>query len=72
MTELGSPAERVTFIPWVYAADLAVPLVDLRQAGDYQPRQTWAQSVMWATIVLGWVLSLAFAAAVTGIFKPNE
>lgn len=70
--KLGTDGGQVTFIPWVYAADLAVPLIDLRQAGDYQPTQLWTQWVMWSTIVVGWVLSLAFAAAVTGIFKPDE
>lgn len=62
----------VTFEPLVYAADLAVPLVDLRQANDHQPRPLWAERWMSATITLGWFLSLAFVAAVTGIFKPDE
>lgn len=70
-TGLVEPNELVVLHPWLYAADLAVPLVDLRQAGDYQPPQS-AQWWMWWTIAFGWFLSLAFVAAVTGIFKPNE
>lgn len=71
MADLGRDP-RVAFIPPLYAADLAIPLVDLRQAGDYQPRDLWAQWMMWATIGIGWFLSGAFLAAVTGIFKPDE
>jgi hypothetical protein len=71
MAELGSD-ERVVFYPWLYAADLAIPFLDLQQAGDYQPRDSWAQWWMWGTIAFGWFLSGAFIAAVTGLFKPDD
>jgi hypothetical protein len=58
--------------PWLYAADLAIPLVDLRQAAHWQPAAGWAQLCMVATIGLGWFFSGAFVAAVTGLFKPDE
>lgn len=72
MTTLTDAGKHVTFIPWLYAAGLAIPLVDLRQAEDFQPQALWAQWFMWATIAAGWILSLAFAAAVTGIFRPDD
>jgi hypothetical protein len=56
----------------MYAADLALPLIDLRQADSYQPENRWAQGLMYATIMVGWFLSGAFVAAVTGLFKPDE
>ncbi len=51
------PSEYTTFSPWVYALDLLLPIVDLRQEKDWSPRVTdetgstiaaWSESSPWA------------------------
>jgi len=84
------PSEYSTFSPMVYAADLILPLVDLRQERDWAPRVTgvdgevlhpfglgWGLGHLvraweWFMILSGWVLSLLFAAAVSGIVRRDE
>lgn len=69
---LATNDRQVMFVPLVYAVDLAIPIVDFRQASAHQPSQLWTQWVMWSTIAVGWVLSLAFVTAATGLFKQDE
>jgi hypothetical protein len=66
------PHSPLPLRPLLYAADLAIPFVDLRQAAHWQPATGWAQLCMVATIGLGWFFSGAFLAAVTGLFKPDQ
>lgn len=72
-----APMERLVnaplpFLSGLYAIELAIPLINLGLAADWQPTAGWAVGWMWFTIAVGWFLSGAFLAAITGIFKPDE
>jgi hypothetical protein len=65
MTPTKPPAALPTFQPMVYALDTLLPIVDLRQQDAWTPHgfaQWWA----WTSILAGWLLATAVAAAVTG------
>lgn len=65
-------AEPLPFWPWLYSADLALPLIDFGQASDWRPVSQWVQLCMTLVIALGWFVSAAFVAAVTGLFERQE
>jgi hypothetical protein len=75
-----SPAEMIlarrpevyAFNRLIYSADVVVPLIDLKQATQWAPAQTWPGLVtMWSLIAAGWVLSIALAAAVSGWYTKD-
>jgi hypothetical protein len=54
----------------IYSLDTLLPVVDLRQQDVWIPRgaaQWWA----WASIVVGWILTTAVIAALTGLLKRD-
>ncbi len=74
------PSEYSEFFPLIYAADVALPVVNLRMEDDWAPRvvntigerdylglfvRTWE----WFLIAAGWVLSLLFVSAVGGSIR---
>jgi hypothetical protein len=66
--QAGQPSPR--FQPFVYALDTLLPVVDLHQQDNWIPSglaQWWA----WASILAGWVLTTAVAAALTGLIKKE-
>ncbi|MGB7285971.1 MAG: polymer-forming cytoskeletal protein, partial [Salaquimonas sp.] len=74
------PSEYSEFQSFIYAADIALPIVNLRMESDWSPRVVntdgsrnwWGYSVRafeWFLIIAGWVLSLLFASAVGGIIR---
>jgi hypothetical protein len=71
MTSTGKPGDpQPTFQPAIYALDTLLPIIDLRQQNYWIPRggaQWWA----WISIILGWVLTTAVVAALTGIIKRD-
>jgi len=60
----------MTFNAPIYALDVLLPIVDLGQQDSWQPTGI-ALYVYWALIILGWVLTSAFVAGITGIFKRD-
>lgn len=58
------------FNPIIYAVDVLLPIVDLGQQTSWQPRGP-ALDFYWALIALGWILTSALVAGLTGIFKQD-
>jgi len=50
----------------VYALDVLLPIISLGQEDSWRP-QAGALYVYWTLIILGWVLTSAFIAGLTGI-----
>lgn len=64
----GEP--QPAFKPLIYALDTLLPVVNLHQEDNWLPRggaQWWA----WSSILVGWVLTTAAAAAFTGVLKRD-
>lgn len=74
------PAEYSEFMALMYSADVALPIINLRQQEDWSPRVVdhtgkpilsghlvrWWE---WTVTVLGWILSLMFVSAVGGFIR---
>ena len=69
------PTEYSEFQSFIYSADVALPVVNLRMEIDWAPRVVtvdgkrdwfgwWVRSFEWLLIVSGWILSLLFVSAV--------
>jgi hypothetical protein len=54
----------------LYSLDVLLPIVDLGQQDSWQPTGI-VLYVYWALIILGWILTSAFVAGITGIFKRD-
>lgn len=74
------PSEYSEFQSFIYAADVALPIVNFRMETDWAPRVVdvngnrnwhgwWVRTFEWFLISAGWMLSLLFASAVGGIIK---
>jgi hypothetical protein len=64
----GEP--QPAFQPLIYALDTLLPVVNLHQEDNWLPRggaQWWA----WSSILVGWGLTAAIAAAFTGVLKRD-
>jgi hypothetical protein len=59
------------FNRWIYSADTVVPIVNLKQAAQWAPADTFGLVTMWALIAAGWILSLALIAAVSGLYTKD-
>jgi hypothetical protein len=60
----------VAFNPFGYALDLLVPIADLGLKSDWQPTGDYLY-LTWLLRALGWILTTAVVAAVTGVLKRN-
>jgi len=69
------PSEYSEFQSFIYAADVALPVVNLRMEVDWAPRVVftdgtrdnfgwWVRLYEWFLIAAGWILSLLFVSAV--------
>jgi cytoskeletal protein CcmA (bactofilin family) len=69
------PSEYSEFQAFIYAADIALPVVNLRMQDDWAPRVVhtdgtrdsfgwWVRIYEWFLIAAGWILSLLFVSAV--------
>jgi hypothetical protein len=56
--------------PIAYAADTFLPIIDLRQAGDWKA-VSWMRWVDWTVVILGWSLSTLFVAGFTRIVRSE-
>jgi hypothetical protein len=80
------PSEYTTFNPWLYSADLILPLVDLQQDGAWSPAASFtdklgtmhdipagmfSRSLMWLEILFGWFASLMFVAIVSRLVEKD-
>lgn len=75
------PPEYSPFNPFMYSLDVGIPLVEFGQEADWSPRATkppngesdFAGSVvrflMYLQILSGWILSLLFVSAVSGVIR---
>lgn len=84
MCDAFLPAEHSKFSPVIYAFDICIPLLDLRQEEEWSPRaahpetgQTnhWAYAVILIETLLilcGWFFAIVFAAAMTGLSDPTR
>ncbi len=74
------PTEYSEFASFFYSADVALPIIKLRQQEDWSPRvvdhngkRIWSGYFVrlweWLATVLGWVLSLMFVSAVGGFIR---
>ena len=74
------PTEYSEFASFFYSADVALPIINLRQQEDWSPRvvdhngkRIWSGYAVrlweWLATVLGWVLSLMFVSAVGGFIR---
>jgi hypothetical protein len=70
MTPTKPPNELPAFQPAVYAADVLLPIVDLRQQDAWLPHG-FALWWSWVSILVGWILTTAVVAALTGILKRD-
>lgn len=59
-----------TFQPLAYTLDVLLPIVDLGQDKTWTPH-SWALYWSWALIAIGWILTTAVVAGLTGIFKRD-
>ncbi|WP_212826744.1 pentapeptide repeat-containing protein [Catellatospora sp. TT07R-123] len=64
------PAEAPVFNPFVYTADLLMPLIDFGQEQAFHPRPplTW---LAYALILSGWILATTVAAAATRLLRRD-
>ncbi len=74
------PSEYSEFEPFIYAADVALPVVNFRMEVDWAPRVVftdgtrdnfgwWVRTYEWFLIAAGWILSLLFVSAVGGSIR---
>ena len=54
----------------VYSLDALLPIIDLGQQGSWQPTGITLY-VYWTLIIAGWILTSAFVAGITGVFKRD-
>jgi hypothetical protein len=62
---------RFAYQSWVYSMDISIPFITFGMADEWfpDPSRVW---LLWLATALGWFLSGAFIAAITGIFKPQD
>lgn len=71
----GHEASFPTFHPTAYAADVFIPLIDLRQASNWILIERQGESIQpflvfyWVYIFMGWVFAAIFGASVTGLVR---
>jgi hypothetical protein len=74
------PSEYSGFAPFIYSADVVLPIINLRQEVDWAPRivhpdgSPWPLGEVvrgweWFQIVAGWMLSLLFVSAIGGVIR---
>jgi hypothetical protein len=74
------PSEYSGFQPFLYSADVVLPIINLRQEVDWAPRIVHADGGRWPLgeavrgwewfqIVSGWMLSLLFVSAIGGVIR---
>jgi hypothetical protein len=67
-----------SFQPLAYAADLAIPVVDLGQTSAWAPskdRGPWGYLMWWSSWVvegLGWLFTVLGGAAITGLIQRSR
>ncbi|WP_153769832.1 hypothetical protein [Labrenzia sp. CE80] len=67
-----------TFNPFFYAADVVIPIIDIGQTDAWGPstnRGDWGRRLFYlqkCAIVLGWIFTAIFAAAVTGMIRRDD
>jgi hypothetical protein len=69
------PDHYPRFQPLIFSLENTFPLVKLGQADKWQPAQTPATRgirwVVWAQIILGWLLATLFVAGIGGLVQHN-
>jgi hypothetical protein len=75
-------AQSARFSPAIYALDMLLPLVDLKQEGDWAPAVAssdgsipWSagplRALMWFEIIIGWIGSLLLVSAVGRLVQKD-
>jgi hypothetical protein len=76
------PRDYTTFDPLMYSLDVILPLVDLKQEGDWEPLvrrgpgwRMWngllVRGIMWAEILFGWIGSLLIVSALGRLVQKD-
>jgi hypothetical protein len=76
------PRDYTTFDPLMYSLDAILPLVDLKQEGDWEPLvrrgrgwRMWdgllVRGIMWAEILFGWIGSLLIVSALGRLVQKD-
>lgn len=60
------------FQPFVYALDVVVPIIDLRQQTFWVPDGGWAAAWTWVSIALGWALTTTAVVGMTGLLTRRD
>jgi hypothetical protein len=79
---LAMPQEYTTFNPFLYSADLILPLVELQQDRDWAPLSTddngdgiplamFTRALVWFEILFGWAMSLLLVAVLGNLVKKD-
>ena len=78
------PAEHSKFSPFIYSLDITIPLLDLRQEGEWAPSTVLPNTgkvsfIGYVVVILesililaGWLMAIVFAAAITGLSDPTR
>jgi hypothetical protein len=70
LTAVKSASELPHFNPLIYALDLLLPIVNLGQQDGWIPHGNFAV-VYWTLILVGWVLTTAVVAGLSGALKRD-
>jgi hypothetical protein len=70
LTPAKKPEELQHLNPLVYALDVLLPIVNLGQADGWVPHR-YAAVCYWMLTLVGWVLTTAVVAALTGLIKKD-
>lgn len=79
---VNSQYKRTSFSPAVFALDVMLPLVDLKQESEWTPAVEridgttnwlgwWVRALMWFEIIFGWLASLLLVAAVGRLVQKD-
>ena len=82
----GMPSEYPHYNPWLFSADLILPVVDFHQFTFWSPAATYTtragevrpmaggevgKIVQWAIVLFGWAMSLMFGAIMTRLVEKD-
>ena len=58
--------------PLAYTVSLVVPGLNLATTDHWAPDSMVTRLLAWTAASIGWLLSFAFIAAISGLFRPRD